>query len=301
MDVAVSGSSGLIGTALVEALSKVGHRPVRLVRRDPSPGKDEIRWDPAAGVLDGASLDGMDAVVNLGGAGIGDKRWTPQYKQLLVHSRIGSTSLLAETMAKASTPPKVFVSGSAIGYYGSNGATELTESSPAGSDFLANLTVQWENAASPASEAGIRTALVRTGIVLSKQGGALSKLLPLFKLGVGGKFGSGDQFMSWVSIDDEVGIILHLLENDISGPVNLTGPTPVTSAQFAKTLGSVLGRPALFPVPAFGPRLLLGTERANALLFDSMRVLPKVIEGSTYTFHHNTLESALRAILNRPA
>lgn len=301
MDVAISGSSGLIGTALVAGLSKAGHRPIRLVRRDPAAGSDEIRWDPANGVLDAASLDGIDAVVNLGGAGVGDKRWTPAYKKLLVDSRVMGTTLLAETMAKASSPPKVFLSGSAIGYYGPQGATELTESSPPADDFLARLTVHWEEAAQPAIDAGIRTAFLRTGIVLSTEGGALTKLLPLFKLGVGGKFGSGDQYMSWVSIHDEVGIICHLLDNEISGPVNLTGPAPVTNDQFAKTLGSVLGRPSILPVPAFGPKLVLGGERADALLFDSMRVLPEVIKGSSYSFHHETLEAALRTILNKPA
>lgn len=301
MDVVVSGSSGLIGTALVAGLAEAGHRPIRLVRRAPAAGSDEIRWDPANGVLDAASLEGVDAVVNLGGAGVGDKRWTPAYKKLLVDSRVMSTKLLAETMANASSPPKVFLSGSAIGYYGSQGATELTETSSPAEDFLARLTVHWEEAAQPAIDAGIRTAFLRTGIVLSAEGGALSKLLPLFKLGVGGKFGSGDQYMSWISIDDEVGIIGYLLENEISGPVNLTAPNPVTNDQFAKTLGSVLGRPSMLPVPAFGPKLLLGGERADALLFDSMRVLPEVINGSSYRYAHSTLEAALRTILNKPA
>lgn len=301
MDVAISGSSGLIGTALRTTLTEAGHRPIRLVRRDPKPGSDEIMWDPAAGVLDGASLDGVDAVVNLSGAGIGDKRWTADYRKLLLTSRTDSTRLLAETMAKAATPPNVFLSGSAIGYYGSQGDTRLTEESPPGTDFLADLTVQWEAAAKPAIDAGIRTAFLRTGIVMSAEGGALPKLLPLFKLGVGGKFGSGDQYMSWVSIHDEVGMIMHLLHNDIAGPVNLTGPEPVTNAELTSTIGTVLGRPSLLPVPAFGPRLVLGADRADALLFDSMRVMPTVMEGSTYTFQHTTIEAALRAVLNRPA
>ncbi|MEM7324711.1 MAG: TIGR01777 family oxidoreductase [Actinomycetota bacterium] len=301
MDVAISGSSGLIGTAFVAALSAAGHRPIRLVRREPTAGSDEIRWDPAGGSLDAASLAGVDAVVNLGGAGVGDKRWTPSYRKLLVDSRVMGTKLLAETMAASDSPPSVFLSGSAIGHYGSQGATELTESSPAADDFLAQLTVDWEAAAQPAVDAGIRTAFLRTGIVLSTEGGALPKLLPLFKLGVGGKFGSGDQYMSWISIHDQVGIMLHLLENEIAGPVNLTAPNPVTNEDFTKTLASVLGRPSLLPVPAFGPKLLLGGDRADALLFDSMRVLPEVIRASTYQFTHETLEAALRAILDRPA
>ncbi|MEM7276028.1 MAG: TIGR01777 family oxidoreductase, partial [Actinomycetota bacterium] len=253
MDVAVSGSTGLIGSALVAALSAAGHRPIRLVRRAPAAGSDEIRWDPAAGTLDAASLEGVDAVVNLNGAGVGDKRWSDAYRKLLVTSRIESTRLLASTMAAMDSPPSVFLSGSAIGYYGSQDATELTEDSPPADDFLAKLCVDWEEAATPAVEAGIRTAFLRTGIVLSTEGGALPKLLPLFKFGVGGQFGSGRQYMSWITIDDHVGAMLHLLNDEISGPVNLTAPGPVTNAEFVKTLGKVLGRPAMVPVPAFGP------------------------------------------------
>lgn len=298
MDVAVSGSSGLIGTALTAALSKAGHRPVRLVRRDPTPGSDEIRWMPDGGI-DAESLSGIDAVVNLAGAGIGDRRWTDDYKRLCIDSRVDGTALLANTMADMKTKPSVFLSGSAIGYYGSQGATELTEDSPAGSGFLADLTVSWEQAAKPASDAGIRTAFLRTGIVQSPTGGALGKLLPLFKFGLGGKFGSGDQYLSWISIDDEVQAILYLLEADVSGPVNLTAPEPVTSSQFAKVLGGVLGRPSFLPVPAFGPKLLLGAERADALLFDSARVLPTRLQETGYDFAHPNLESGLRAVLGR--
>lgn len=301
MDVLVSGSTGLIGSALVDGLAAAGHRPVRLVRRAPNQGQDEIRWDPAAGTVDAASLEGLDAVVNLNGAGVGDKRWTEDYKRLLVSSRTDSTALLATTLASLKDKPSVFVTGSAIGYYGSDGAAEKTEDSPAATDFLADLCIQWEAAAGPATDAGIRTAAVRTGIVLSTEGGALSKLLPLFKLGVGGQFGSGRQYMSWITIDDVVGAILHLLDSDVSGPVNLTAPGPVTNAEFVATLGKVLGRPSIVPVPALGPKLLLGGERADALLFDSIRVLPKVLEASAYDFAHPTLEDGLRAVLDRPA
>ena len=299
MDVAVTGSSGLIGTALVAALSQAGHRPIRLVRRDPTPGSDEIRWDPADGTIDAASLEGVDAIVNLAGAGIGDKRWTPAYKKLCYDSRVDGTALLATTMAGLNQRPSVFLSGSAIGYYGSQGATELTESSPAGSGFLADLTVAWEDAATPAIDAGIRTAFLRTGIVLSPEGGALPKLLPLFKVGLGGKFGSGDQYMAWVSIDDEIASILYLLDADISGPVNLTGPLPVTNADFAATLGKVLSRPSFLPVPSFGPKLVLGGDRADALLFDSARVIPAVLENAPYSFTHRDVEAALRGVLGR--
>lgn len=299
MDVAVSGASGLIGTALVAALTDAGHRPIRLVRREPATGADEIRWKPSAGEIDAASLEGVHAVVNLSGAGIGDKRWTPEYKQLCVTSRTDSTSLLATTMAGFDTKPAVFLSGSAIGYYGSQGDTTLTETSPPASDFLATLTVAWEAAAQPAIDAGIRTAFLRTGIVLSTKGGALPKLLPLFKMGLGGKFGSGHQYMSWITIEDEVQAIIHLLTADTSGPVNLTAPAPVTNEQFADTLGDVLGRPSFLPVPAFGPKLILGADRAQALLFDSMRVLPEVLQSSGYDFAHPDLELGLRAVLDR--
>jgi uncharacterized protein (TIGR01777 family) len=299
MDIAISGSSGLIGTALVAALSEAGHRPIRLVRRAVTPGADEIAWNPATGEIDAASLDGIDGIVNLSGAGIGDRRWTPAYKELCVTSRTHSTKLLAETAAAMSTKPTVMVSGSAIGYYGSQGDTELTEQSPPATDFLAKLCVDWEAAAQPAIDAGIRTAFIRTGIVLSTEGGALPKLLPLFKLFLGGRFGSGQQYMSWISIDDEVDAIVHLLGSPVSGPVNLTAPTPVTNAEFAAILGTVLNRPSFLPVPSFGPKLVLGGDRADALLFDSMRVLPTVLQSSGYQFNHPDLEAALRAILGR--
>jgi uncharacterized protein (TIGR01777 family) len=297
MDVAISGSSGLIGTALRQALTDAGHRPIRLVRRDAAPGADEIMFKPAEGLMDGASLEGVDAVVNLAGAGIGDKRWTDSYKQLCVSSRIDSTALLASTMAGLNNGPKVFLSGSAIGYYGSQGDTELRETSPAGEGFLAELCVDWEGAAQPAIDAGIATAFLRTGIVLSPSGGALAKLLPLFKLALGGKFGSGAQWMSWITIDDEVGAIIDLLDGQTTGPVNLTAPAPVTNAGFADVLGDVLGRPSFLPVPAFGPKLILGADRADALLFDSMRVLPDVLEARPYKFQHRDLADGLRHLL----
>ncbi|MGH1489689.1 MAG: TIGR01777 family oxidoreductase [Acidimicrobiales bacterium] len=299
MDIAISGSSGLIGTALVKALSDAGHRPIRMVRRAPQNGADEIAWDPAKGEIDQPSLEGIDGIVNLSGAGIGDRRWTPAYKELCVTSRTSSTALLANTAAALSSTPQVMISGSAIGYYGSQGDTELKEDTAPGDDFLANLTVDWEKAAQPAIDAGIRTVFARTGIVLSTAGGALPKLLPLFKFGLGGRFGSGQQYMSWISIADEVNAIIHLLDSPTSGPVNLTAPAPVTNAEFASVLGRVLGRPSFLPVPAFGPKLVLGSERADALLFDSMRVLPTVLESSGYRFAHPDLETALRSILGR--
>lgn len=303
MDVAITGASGLIGSALREALRAAGHRPISLVRREVRPGADEIAWQPADGQIDAASLEGVDAVVNLAGAGIGDARWTPSYRQTIVTSRTGGTELLATTLAGLDRPPSVLLSGSAIGYYGSQGDQTLTEDSPAADDFLAKLCVDWEAAAQPAVDAGIRTAFLRTGIVLSSAGGALSKLVPLFKLGVGGRFGSGQQYMSWITIDDQVGAMLHLLdggaESGLRGPVNLTAPQPVTNAEFTDTLGRVLGRPTLLPIPAFGPRLVMGRDRADALLFDSIRVLPAAIEADGYSFGSTDVEAGLRSVLGR--
>lgn len=299
MDVAISGSSGLIGIALQAGLTAAGHRPIRLVRRDPEPGSDEIRFVPSDGEIDGTSLEGVDAVVNLAGAGIADHRWTDDYRRQLISSRTDSTSLLATTMAGLDRPPSVFLSGSAIGYYGDDGDNAKTEDSPPADDFLARLCVDWEAAARPAIDAGIRTAFLRTGIVLSADGGALPKLLPLFRLGVGGPFGSGRQYMSWITIDDEVGAILHLLDGDVAGPVNLTAPNPVTNASFAKTLGRVLNRPSRLPVPSFGPKLVLGSDRAEALLFDSIRVLPSALEAAGFRFGARELEDGLRHVLDR--
>ncbi len=294
MHIVVSGSSGLIGTALVDRLRREGHEVVRLVRR--APGTGEAQWDPTAGKLDVGVIDAADAVINLAGAGIGDHRWTAEYKQEVLRSRTTTTALLANTIAASSTPPAVFLSGSAIGFYGDTGDTSVDERSKAGDGFLADVCRAWEEAAAPA-EAATRLVLLRTGIVLSAKGGALKKQLPMFKLGLGGRFGSGKQWQSWVSIDDEIGAIIHLLTTDVSGPVNLTAPNPVTNAQFAKALAHALHRPSLLPIPAFGPKLLLGGELADALLFDGQRVLPTVLQQSGYTFEHPTLDGALRAVL----
>ncbi len=300
MDVVISGSSGLIGSALVGALRAAGHRPVRLVRR-PAAGADEIAWDPAAGQIDAASLEGVGAVVHLAGAGIGDRRWTEAYKQQILESRTASTSLLATTVASLGRPPAVFLSGSAIGFYGASATETFTERSPHGSGFLAEVCVAWEAAAAPAVDAGIRTAFLRTGIVLSPAGGALRKQLPLFRLGLGGRFGSGRQWQSWISIDDEVAAIIHLLTSSVHGPVNLTAPNPVTNGEFTKTLGRVLRRPAVLPVPRFAPALLLGGELADNLLFTGQRVLPEVLLADGYAFRHAELEDCLRALLGKPA
>ncbi len=298
MKILVTGASGLIGTALTAELTKQGHTTVSAVRRAPR-RNDEVQWDPENGVLDPSAFDGVDAVVHLAGAGIGDKRWSPEYKQQILESRTKSTSLLANTMATLAAKPKVFISGSAIGIYGDRQNETLNETSTHGSGFLAEVCEQWEAAASPATAAGIRTVLIRTGIVLSPKGGALKKQLPLFKLGLGGKFGNGKQWQSWISITDEVNAIIHLLTSQLSGPVNLTAPSPVTNDSFTKTLASVVKRPALLPIPSFGPKTLLGAELADALLFTGQFVTPDALLADGFSFEHPTLDVALRALLKK--
>jgi uncharacterized protein len=289
----------MVGTALAHKLGRRQHDVVRIVRRLPRPG--EIEWDPARGTIDAKGLAGVEAVVHLAGAGIGDHRWTPEYKRQLLESRTLSTTLLATTLASLDSPPAVLLSGSAIGFYGPHGDEELDETSAAGTDFLADLCVQWEQAAAPAVNAGIRTVLLRTGIVLSPMGGALKKQLPLFKFGLGGKFGSGNNWQSWISLNDEVNAIEHLLNSTLAGPVNLTSPNPVTNEEFTKVLAKVLRRPAFLPIPKFGPKLLLGAELAEALLFTGQRVMPTKLIGDGYEFAHPSLESALRDLLHKPA
>jgi hypothetical protein len=297
MKIVISGASGLIGTQLVAKLSSSGHEVVRLVRRSPKSG--EIQWNPKSGTLDAAALEGADAIIHLSGAGIGDKRWSDGYRKEILDSRTATTALLAKTMASLSRKPSVFLSGSAIGIYGARNDEQLTEVSTHGTGFLAEVCEQWEAAAKPAVDAGIRTVYLRTGIVLSPKGGALKKLLPLFKLGVGGKFGNGKQWQSWISIDDEIGAIEHLLTANVSGAVNLTAPNPVTNAEFTKVLASVLKRPAIVPVPTFAPKILLGGELADALLFTGQRVIPAALNASGYMFKHTTLESAFRSLLSK--
>lgn len=300
MDVAITGASGLIGTALVAALGRAGHRPIRVVRKGTG-GTDEIVWNPSAGTIDAERLEGVDAVVHLAGAGIADHRWTDAYKRTLVESRTTGTDLIARTVAGMRRPPRVLLSGSAIGYYGARGDEELTEDSAPGEGFLADLCVQWEAATKPAEDAGVRVAHLRTGIVLSRDGGALKKQLPLFIWGLGGRMGNGRQWQSWISIADEVGAIVHLLTADVSGGVNLTAPNPVTNMEFTKALAGALRRPVFLPVPSFGPKLLLGSELADNLLFTGQRVLPAKLTGSGYAFKHATIDAALRGTLDRAA
>lgn len=299
MDVAVTGSHGFIGSALLPALTRAGHRPVRLVRGRPA-GDDELGWDPDAGTIDAAGLERIGAVVHLAGAGIGDKRWTDARKRLILESRTKGTSLLARTLAGLTRPPSVLVSASAIGYYGDRGDEPLDEQSAPGDDFVAGVCVQWEAATAPAADAGIRVATVRSGIVLGREGGVLQRLLLPFRLGLGGRIASGRQYMSWISIEDDVGAILHALTHDgVAGPVNLTGPAPVKNAEFTKTLGRVLGRPTVIPTPLLPLRARYGSELVQHLLVEGQRVLPNRLEATGYAFEHRTLEDALRAAVDR--
>ena len=298
MKILITGASGLIGRALSAELTSQGHTVVAAVRRTPK-SSAEVQWDPKGGVLAASAFDGVDAVVHLAGAGIGDKRWTNDYKREILESRTLSTRLLATTMASLPNKPRVFLSGSAIGIYGVRGDESLDENATLGDGFLADVCKQWEEAAAPAVEAGIRTVYLRTGIVLSKNGGALKKQLPIFKLGAGGKFGNGKHWQSWISITDEVNAIIHLLTSQLSGPVNLTAPEPVTNAGFAKELGRAVSRPAVLPIPSFGPKLLLGGELADALLFTGQRVIPSALTRDGFVFTHQTLDAALRALLKK--
>ena len=297
MRVAITGSSGLIGSALRARLVSGGHDIVPVVRRAANQG--EISWDPEHGTLDPADLDGVDAVVNLAGAGIAGHRWTDSYKRQILDSRIQATRLIAETIARAGTGPRVLLSGSGIDYYGDQGDTAVDETSPAGTGFLAEVCEAWEASTAAAAAAGARVAHLRTSMVLSRHGGALRKMLPLYKFGLGGRTGNGKQWVSWISIDDEVGAIEHLLNGDVSGPVNLAAPNSVTNAEFAGTLGHVLKRPAFVPLPSFAPKLVLGSELVDTLLIEGKRAMPRVLEGDGYAFTHPTLEAALRAVLDR--
>lgn len=295
--VAVTGASGLIGGALVESLRRDGHVALRLVRGTPA-AADEIPWDPAAGRLDPERLEGLDAVVHLAGESIADGRWTAERRERIRRSRVEGTSLLARTLAGLRRPPRVLLSGSAVGFYGDRGDEVLDESAAVGAGFLAEVCRDWEAAAEPARAAGIRVAWLRTGVVLSRRGGALPRLILPFRWFAGGRLGGGRQWVSWIALEDEVGAIRHLLTNEVSGPVNLTAPNPVTNAELARAVGRVLRRPARFPVPAAALRLVLG-EMASVLL-DSTRALPRALERSGHVFRRPDLEAFLEAELREP-
>lgn len=299
MKVLVTGSSGLIGRELVARLTAQGHAVTRLVRR-PAAGAGEVTWDPAAGTLDPRELEGHDAAVHLAGAGIGDHRWSDEHKRAVLDSRVQGTGLLARTLAQLERPPRVFVSGSAVGYYGYESDQPVTEESPKGSGFLADVVAAWEEAAAPAAEAGIRTVRMRSGVVLTAKGGALKPQLLPFKLGVGGRIGSGNQWLSWISLVDEVAAIGHLIATgSVDGPVNVTSPQPVTNKEFTATLAKVLKRPAFMPVPTPALHALFGKEMTKEMLLGGQKVLPAKLQAAGYEFTHPTLEAALRETLGR--
>jgi uncharacterized protein (TIGR01777 family) len=292
--VLLAGASGFVGTALAHDLALHGHAVSRLVRHQPA-GTNEIQWDPAAGSLDASALTGFQAVIGLSGAGISAKRWNQAYKQTLRDSRISPTRTIATALASLATDerPGVFISASAIGFYGERGDQPLPETAVAGTGFLAELVQDWEAAAQPAREAGVRVAFLRTGLVLAASGGLLKTLLPVFKIGAGGNLGSGQQYQSWITLADEVGAIRHVLESDaVSGPVNLAAPNPVRNTELSKAIGAAVHRPSLVPTPAFALRIALG-EFADEGVLVSQRVIPELLLSSGYSFEHSDLAAGL--------
>jgi len=297
LHVAVTGSHGLIGRELVPFLTTGGHRVTGLVRGEAGPG--QVAWNPRADSFDASALDGIHAVVHLAGENIAAARWSEAQKQRVRQSRVHATRVLCEGLARMSSPPKVLVAASAVGFYGDRGDELLDEDSPAGSGFLADVSREWEAATQPAAAAGIRVVVLRFGVVLSPRGGALARMLTPFRLGGGGPIGSGRQFWSWIALNDAAGAIHHaLMTDDVRGPVNAVAPAAASNRDFTKTLGRVLSRPTLVPMPAFAARLALG-EMADELLLASTRVRPKGLLDSGYAFRHTSLEDALRHVLGR--
>jgi uncharacterized protein (TIGR01777 family) len=296
MKVAVTGATGLVGSALVPLLGTKGHEVRPVSRRFGSGG---LVWDPETGALEGETAEGLDAFVHLAGESIASGRWTEARKQRIRDSRVDGTRKLCETLAKLERKPEVLVCASAIGFYGDRGDELLDESSSSGAGFLAEVCREWERATEPAREAGIRVVNLRFGVILSPAGGALAKMLPPFRAGAGGRLGAGEQWMSWIAIDDAVGAIRHALTHpDLAGPVNAVAPNPATNADYTRTLGRVLKRPTIFPVPAFAARLAFG-EMADEMLLASTRVRPAALEQTGYRFRFPDLEPALRHVLGR--
>ena len=298
MKIAITGSSGLIGSALVPFLQRSGHTVVRLVRSQVAPEPGVVSWNPDSGKIDSSRLGEIDGVIHLAGAPIAAGRWTPEKKARIRDSRVKGTEFLVRALTRLSHKPKVFLCASAIGFYGNRGEEILTESSSQGAGFLAETALAWEGAAQSAEKEGIRTVNLRFGVVLSPHGGALKMMLPPFQMGVGGILGSGKQYMSWVAIDDLLGTISFLLTNEsLRGPINVVSPNPVTNQEFTKTLGAVLRRPTLFPMPAFAVRLLFG-ELADEALLASARVEPERLKEAGYSFRYSELATALRHLLS---
>jgi len=300
MRVVITGSTGLVGSEVVSVLSAAGHEVVRLVRRAPVPGeKAVLRWDPAKREIDAAGLEGFDAVLHLAGENVGSGRWTAARKTAIRDSRVNGTRFLCDTLAGLARPPKTLVCASAIGIYGDRGEDVLTEESPAAAGFLPGVCREWEAASEPAARKGIRVVVLRIGMVLSPKGGALSRMLPLFRAGLGGEIGGGRQYVSWIALDDLPPIILHALQcGDLSGPVNAVAPRPVTNRELTEALGKVLSRPTPLPVPAFALRLALG-EMADPLLLASARVVPRRLEETGYRFRFPEIRAALRHLLGK--
>ncbi|MBT4185820.1 MAG: TIGR01777 family protein [Gemmatimonadales bacterium] len=299
MRIAITGASGLIGSNLADFLTTGGHHVIRLVRDSRSVGDDSIYWNPSAGELDRAALEGVDAVVHLGGTSIANGRWTSERKKAVMTSRVKGTELIARTLATMKNGPRILVSASATGFYGDRGGERLEESALAGKGFLAEVCRAWEGAVKPAERAGVRVALLRTGVALSPAGGALGQMLLPFKMGAGGRLGSGDQYLSWIDTDDLVAAIHHILmTDDLSGPINATAPHPVTNSTFTSSLGRVLGRPTFIPVPAIAVKAVFGELGQEALLW-GQRVVPSKLTESGFQFFYEGVEDSMRFQLGR--
>ncbi len=297
-NIAISGASGLVGSALIPFFTTGGHKVSRLVRR-PVENENEVSWNPWTGKLDPSDLEGIDIVINLSGTNIGEGRWTEKRKREIIDSRVKTTELLSKTIAKLKQPPKVMICASATGYYGDCGCEITTESSESGSCFISQVCQQWEDATAPARDKGIRVVFLRIGITLSPQGGALNKMLMPFKLGMGGKFGSGEQYMSWITIDDLLGSIYHVINDEsLDGPVNLVSSNPVTNCKFTKTLGKVLVRPTPFALPKTLLKTIFG-QMGEEILVSGVRVMPEKLMKSGYNFRHPDLETGLRHLLGK--